>query len=218
MDSELLPARPFALGDGGPPPVPGEAARLARLARAGLALAPTTWIPAEAEEGFYRWNHLPARLAALFAPVASRDPDEDDVEDLAEDARALLARHAMLDAWVDDFYDAIAGLPSPVRVRRPDDGGRVAARGRPALLALRAVWADAWSDAAVLGRLRATGSVALAEGPALVQGADDRAAPGELASRVAAVLGARVEVRVDGGGRIVRLGSAARPEGGEREG
>lgn len=218
MEFPADPARPFLVPTDGPPPVPGEARELATLARAGIELAPAAWVPAAAEESFYRWNHLPTRLASLFAPVASHDPDEDDIEDVAAEARALIEGHALLDVWVDAFYDAVASLPARVRVRRPGRPGREAARGRPALLALRSTWAEAWSDAAVLSRLRATGSVALEAAPTLVQQSADASASEALARRVRAALDHDGTVRADERGRVTRLGSAARPEAVASEG
>jgi hypothetical protein len=202
---------PWPASDGPPPELPGEPAELAALA-AELPLAPRVWIPAEAEEAFYRLNHLPPRLAALFEGVASHDPDEDDVEDLAPAARALLAGHALLDEWVDAFYEPTSELGDRLRVRRPGATGRTGAAGRPALLALRRTWAEAWSDEAVLARLRASGSVALDAAPVLVHAADDAPAPPELASRVAEILGGPRAAFCLPDGRLTRLGSATRPE------
>jgi hypothetical protein len=59
-------------------------------------------------------------------------------------AAAWVRGHALLDAVVDTFYDALVGLPPNVMVRRPGALGSVAARGRPALLAVKRVWADDW--------------------------------------------------------------------------
>jgi hypothetical protein len=211
MDGHLAGVgAPWPARSDAPPDLPGEPAELARLA-GEVALAPRVWIPAEAEEAFYRLNRLPPRLRDLFAPVEGHDPDEDDVEEIAPAARALLAEHALLDAWVDAFYEALAPLSDRVRVRRPGTPGRTAARGRPALLAVRAVWAEAWSDEAVLARLRATGGVALAAGPLLVHDADDAPAPPALAARVAELLGEPRAVAARPDGAITRLGSAARP-------
>ncbi len=218
MDDALLDAaRPWPPRADAPPAVPGEAAELAALADA-VPLAPRVWIPAAAEEAFYRLNHLPTRLAAIFEGVASHDPDEDDVEELGPEARALLAQHVLLDEWVDAFYETTLRLGERLRVRRPGSPGRTAARGRSALLALRTVWAEAWSDAAILARLRASGSVALPARPLLVHAAEDAPASPELRARVAAVLGGPREVRALAGGEVSRIGSAARPDGSEPEG
>lgn len=210
---EAVPAatRPYRVDGSGPPPLAGESAELATLAEAGVALAPLVWVPPSAEDAFYRWNHLPSRLRELFAPVSEADPDEDDVEDLIPEAHALLARHALLDAWVDAFYDAIATLPDTVTVRRPGARGVDVSRGRPALLAIRAAWAEAWSFEAVLARLRASASVALEAEPLLLHDAGSEPAPPATVARVGEVLGRTCDVHADGAGRVTRLASPARP-------
>lgn len=130
-----------------------------RAAAATTPLAPRVWVPASVEAAFYRLNRLPPRLEALFDGVAGPDPDEDDVEDVAPEARALIAEHALMDLFVEAFYEVLRPLPAAVRVRRLGTAGRVAVRGRPALLALRATWADDFADEAIVRRLRAGGSV-----------------------------------------------------------
>lgn len=195
---------PWPPSDGAPPAQPGEPADLGALVGV-VPLAPRVWIPAAAEEAFYRLNHLPPRLAALFDEVASTDPDEDDIEEIAPHARALMTSHVLLDDWVDAFYDATRTLGDRLEVRRPGAAGRGASRGRPALLALRAAWAEAWSDEAVTARLRATGSVALEARPAIVHAAGDVPAEPALAREVAGALGAPREVRVLPDGRVTRV-------------
>lgn len=143
-----------------------------RAAAAMAPLAPRVWVPASVEAAFYRLNRLPPRLEALFDGVAGLDPDEDDVEDLAPEARALIAGHALMDLFVEAFYEVVQPLPSPVRVRRLGTAGRVAGRGRPALLALRATWADDFADEAILWRLRAGGGVVPPARPTVVHAGD----------------------------------------------
>ncbi|MDZ7800352.1 MAG: hypothetical protein U5K81_06120 [Trueperaceae bacterium] len=205
MDGPPEDAAAFLIGRAGPPAVAGEPAELAALAAGGLPLAPILWVPAAAEATFYRLNGLPHRLEALFETLDPVDPDEDDVEELAPRARALLREHVVLDTWIDAFYDRLERFPSPVRVRRPGTAGRVEPRGRPALLALRATWADAWSDDRVLARARATGSVHATPAPVLVQAADDAPASPDVSARAEAILGERREVRVLAGGGITRV-------------
>lgn len=147
-----------------------------REAAASTPLAPRVWVPASVEAAFYRLNRLPPRLEALFDGVAGPDPDEDDVEELAPEARALIAGHALMDLFVEAFYEALRPLPSPVRVRRLGTAGRVAVRGRPALLALRATWADDFTDAAIVGRLQAGGGVVPPARPTVLH-ADDVEGP-----------------------------------------
>lgn len=201
---------PLRVGPDGPPPVPGEPADLAAVAAAGLPVASAVWVPAAAEEAFYALNRLPPRLVELFDDVDPWDPDEDDIEERSPLARALLARHVLLDDWIDAFYEQLAGLPSSVRVRRPDSEGRVCTRGRPALLALRATWADDWRDDEVLARLRASGSVAVEAGPVFVQDAADAPAPAALARRVEGIVGGPREVYALADGSITRAESATR--------
>ena len=199
---------PWPPSDGPPPAHPGEPAELAVLAGV-VPLAPRVWIPATAEEAFYRLNHLPPRLAELFRDVASTDPDEDDIEEIAPHARALVTSHVLLDTWVDAFYEATRPLGERLEVRRPGAAGPRASRGRPALLALRAVWAEAWSDEAVTARLRATGTVALEARPAIVHAAGDVPASPALAEAVAEALCGPREVWALPDGRVTRLAPRA---------
>lgn len=150
-----------------------ELAALAQLAAAGLRTAPLRVVAAASEETFYRLNNLPAQLAALFAGLDLRDPDEDDLEERAEAAQALLKRHFLLDEFVDLFYAGLGGLPATVRVRRPHTetgtaAGRVVTKGRPALLALKETWTDDWGFDALWRRVQAEHGVALAARPVLV--------------------------------------------------
>lgn len=202
---------PWPPSDGPPPRWPGEPTDLADLVGV-VPLAERVWIPAAAEETFYRLNHLPPRLTALFAEVASTDPDEDDVDEIAPRARALVASHVVLDDWVDAFYEATGSLGERLEVRRPGAAGRRASRGRPALLALRAVWGEAWSDDAVTRRLRATGTVGLEARPIIVHAAGDGPAEPALARRIADALGGPREVRALSDGRVTRVAlPATRP-------
>lgn len=175
------------------PPEVDEIAALQALAAGGVPVTRIAVVPAEVEERFYRLNNLPARISALFADVDPRDPDEDDLEERAPAAMELVERHFLLDELVDAFYDRIAGLPARVRVRRPGAAGVECARGRPALLAVKRLWAGDWSFDALVGRLERTGTFAIEERPVLVHGRDEAAAP--LASaRARAVLGEGFEI------------------------
>ena len=154
-----------------------ELAALAQLAAAGVRLAPLRVVPSTAEETFYRLNNLPAQLSALFAGLDLSDPDEDDLEELAPAAQALLRQHFLLDEFVDLFYTGLAGLPARLRVRRPNtlkiEGrtvveGRVVTKGRPALLALKDTWADDWSFDALWTRTTRLGTVALGARPVIL--------------------------------------------------
>lgn len=172
-----------------------ELTALGRLHRAGLPVAPLRVLLPGAEEAFYRLNNLPAQLAALFAGLDLSDPDEDDLEERAPAAQALLKTHFLLDEFVDAFYVGLAPLPNRLRVRRatppggPLAGGRVALKGRPALLALKDLWADDWSVAALLTRTAETASVGLAARAVLIGAPGRERAGGELTDRAAEVLG-----------------------------
>ena len=190
---------PLFLGSHAPPGDDPESLWLGGLD--GVApRAPRVWVPAQAEAAF----HLETRLEALFEGVVDDDPDEDEIEEIAPEARSLLAGHVLLDAWVDAFYDACRPLGPRVRVRRPGEAGREATNGRPALLAVRAAWASAWSDDALLDRLRAGGGVRPVPRPLMVHAAD-AAAPEARTEAVRAHLGAPLHVFVEPDGGVTRL-------------
>lgn len=182
--------------------LPPEFSALRRLADAGFRLAPLRIVPTAAEETFYRLNNLPAQLSALFRGVDLSDPDEDDLEELAPKAQRLVRAHFLLDEFVDGFYAGLSGLPAQLRVRRPNTGrvahsGRVVARGRPALLALKDTWTDDWSFDALSARTVLEGSVALAAQPVLfAPPAQDDAGDAE-AGRASSLLGERVRLLRD---------------------
>lgn len=125
-----------------------------RARAAGVEIAPMAVVPREVEATFYRLNNLPARIRRLFAGVNLADPDEDDLEDLAPEAEALVLGHALLEEVVEAFYAATDGLATSLTVRRSGSDGRGAVRGRPALLALKRCWADDWLPGTLLERLR----------------------------------------------------------------
>lgn len=175
---------------------------LLALRDAGVEVAPIVVVPAAAEARFYRWNNLSARLAALFARVDLADPDEDDLEELAPAAEALLREHFLLDETVDAFYESTSRLPPRLRVRRPGGEGRPAGRGRPALLALKRAWADAWSAEALEDRLRSGFPLVPDPRPVLVHGDPLPASPPEAAA-VREALGVRAAFVVGRG--VVRL-------------
>jgi len=176
-----------------------ELVALKRLQEAGLPLAPMRVVPASVEETFYRLNNLPERLRVLFRGVDLRDPDEDDVEEIAPEAQELVRTHFLLDEFIDLFYGSLAGLPSRVRVRRPGEMGRPATRGRPALIALKATWTSDWSFEALMDRLAKEASIALQARPVILTAAGWEEADAALTAQVAEVLGE------DFGGRVPRL-------------
>lgn len=214
----LLHESPPGSPSGSPPGAPScaELRALLRLREAGLPLAPLLLVPAAVEERFYRLNNLPAQLLALFRGVDPSDPDDDEVEEAAPRARALLRQHFLLDEFIDAFYEAAGALPPRVRVRRPGSAGREVARGRPALLALKGCWEDDWRFETLMARLLATGSLAVSARPVLLHAPDQRVGdpaghdPADandeaaLAARAAEELGAGVGVWASEG-RITRL-------------
>jgi len=183
-----------------------------RLLAAGM---PCGWlvVPAALEERFYRFTNLPARLRQAFAEVDPDDPDEDLVEEAAEAAADAFAQSFLLDEAIDAFYAGLEGLAASVLVRRAAsvlvrraDAGpsRTAARGRPALLAWKRLYADDWSVDAVMARLRARRSLALDARPVVVHDAAEHGAP-ELDARAGHVLGSAVRLHVDTRGAFVRI-------------
>ncbi len=157
-----------------------------------MTLAPLRILPEATEEQFYRLNNLPAQLSALFAGLDLVDPDEDDLEELAPEAQRLIRAHYLLDEVVDGFYAGLEGLPQSLRVRRlnTDDTvstGRPVRRGRPALLALKELWAEDWAFEPLWARVVHTGSVALSARP-LILGAAGYADAGDAESEHASAI------------------------------
>ena len=187
-----------------------DATELAWLRRAeahGVPITPMAVVPAQVEADFYRWNNLPARLVALFADLDGVDPDEDDLDELLPTAAALVRGHALLDAVVDTFYDALVGLPPNVTVRRPGAPGSVAARGRPTLIAVKRVWADDWLLEPTLGRvIRGRGWLPTPR-EVLVHAADVHPDP-VVSSAASDAIGRPVRAWSDREGRLARLGLA----------
>ena len=169
--------------------------------RDSLDIAPLLIVPAAAEEHFYRLNNLAGQLEALFEDVDLSDPDEDDLEELAPEAQSLFKRHFLLDEFIDLFYAGLRVLPSRVSVRRDGEAGQSALRGRPALIALKNVWAAAWTFEALTARLPAP-TLALNARPVIISPVGETASA-EVTERVQAVIG-RAQVWTSGGG-VLRL-------------
>lgn len=180
-----------------------EVAALQRLDRAQLDVATVTVVPAGVEERFYRLNNLPERLLSVFAGVDPADPDEDDLEERAPDAVRLIERHFLLEELIDAFYDRLAALPSRVVVRRSGGAGREAPRGRPALLALKRLWAADWTFDALVSRLESQASFALEARDVLVHGVDAPAS-GRVAAAALDVLGPGFDIWATARGEITR--------------
>lgn len=169
-----------------------------------MPVTPMAVVPPRVEADFYRWNNLPERIATLLAGLDPLDPDEDDLEDLLPTAAAWVRDHALLDAVVDTFYDALGGLPARLTVRRPGAPGGAATRGRPALIAVKRTWADDWLLAPCLARARGGRGWLPAPRPVLIHTADLRADPA-VAAAAAAALGRPVAAWSDPEGRLARL-------------
>jgi hypothetical protein len=201
--------RPAAPNDGGerPPGATEEGSELAWLHRAeahGVPVAPMAVVPPQVEADFYRWNNLPERIDALLADLDPEDPDEDDLEDLLPTIASWVRDHALLDAVVDTFYGALGGLPSRLVVRRPGAPGSEALRGRPALIAVKRLWAEDWLLAPTLARARGGGGWLPVPRPVLIHAADLRADPAVAVAAVRA-LGRPVAAWSDPEGRLARL-------------
>jgi hypothetical protein len=142
---------------------------LRTLAAGGLPVAPTVVVPAAAEEEFYRLNNLGGRIGVMFGRVDLRDPDDDDIDELAPEAERLVAAHFLLDEFIDRFYEASTDLPQLVRVRRPGESGEVTRKGRRSLLALKRAWSDDWGFERIWARLQGGAPLLPAPRPLLIQ-------------------------------------------------
>lgn len=181
-----------------------ELAALAALTDAGWRWHGVA-VAAAFEGSFYRLNNLPILLAALYRDLDPTDPDEDILEEVEAEALALVGEHYLLDEAIDAFYDAIAGLPAELVVRRAGDAaGRIAPDRRAALLALKHLYQDDWRVTAVLDRLALTGSLAIDARPVLLTPAHDRADP-DLSRDASAVLGYPVSAWAGAVGELTRL-------------
>jgi hypothetical protein len=208
----IMPGDPAAPTTLGPPPFApegpdpgGELSALERLARAGVPLARIAIVPAGAEERFYRLNNLAERIRALFDDVDLDDPDEDDIEEVAPRAQALLVGHYLLDETIDEFYRAIGPLGARLQVRRAGEAGERVAAGRPALLAVKRLWQRTWSIERVLGRLRSGGPLAPDAAPVLIHAADAELPGGVALDSARLIVGAGVGVFGLSDGSVTRL-------------
>lgn len=171
----------------------GELADLLALERSGMALGLVA-LPAAVEDSLYRFNNLPARLAALYTGLDPFDPDEDLLEEAEESAVRLVDQAHQLDEVIDAVYEALAGLPAELVVRRPGEpGGLEVAGRRGALLALKRLAQGDWSAQAVMARVTRTASVAL-EAREVIVHASGSTHDAALSARAAQVLGRQVDV------------------------
>lgn len=163
---------------------------------------------ASSQEEFYRYGNLVRQLHQLFSAVDPADPDEDDLEELAPAAMALVTGSYLLDEVIDAFYETVSLLPAERRVRRPGSAGLEARGSRGSLLALKRIWAADWSFEALEQRLRSTASFAVDARPVLVHAADTESLQRPLLDQVAAALGEQSRVWVTADGSISRLAAA----------
>ena len=178
---------------------------LARLHAAGLAVAPIMLVPPESQENFYRYGNLVRLLSEVFEGVDPADADEDDLEERAPEAMALITGSYLLDEVIDDFYETVAGLPELRRVRRPGLAGMEARGQRASLLAVKRMWAQDWSFEALTERLADTATFRLEARPLLIHAADVPATDRRLLEAVTATLGRPSAVHVSADGAITRL-------------
>lgn len=167
------------------------------LGECGLPVAEIVVVPAALEEEFYRLNNLNIRLRQMFAAVDMSDPDDDEIEDIAPEAKRLVKGHYLLDEFIDGFYQATSELPSPVRVRRPGESGLVSSPGRPALLALKRSWCADWEFDSLWSRLSGSGSLLPEPRPVLIHAAGLASMPVELNRDAEALLGRAVTLHGD---------------------
>jgi hypothetical protein len=146
-----------------------ELTALKKLHAGGLPISPILIVPAALEEHFYRLNNLPEQLSKLFSKVNLKRPDEDHLEDLAPQAQSLIKRHYFLDEIIDMLYLALTPLPNQVTVRRPQENGIIALKGRPTLMALKNIWVQNWSFENLLERIEKNSSIAITERPVIIQ-------------------------------------------------
>lgn len=205
IQANLLPKALSLLAPDDPSLQEKEVQDLKRLVDGGLMVAPILVVPASLEEYFYRLNNLPAQLSSIFAKIKTTNPDEDDVEDAAPQAQALLKRHYLLDEVIDMFYEQLEFLPERVTVRRAGGEGKTVTKGRPALMALKDVWIEDWSFEAVLDRLERTQTIGLEARPTLITTESTGEASKEVLNQVRNILGEDVELEVSNGLGITRI-------------
>jgi hypothetical protein len=177
---------------------------LQRAAQQGVWVAPMVVVAAHIEDDFYRWNNLQEPIQQTLAPFNEADPDEDDIAEVTDRLQRLVLEHALLDAVVDHFYQEAMTLPARLRVRRPGEAGVMALRGRPALLAVKRTWAEAWTLEAIMARTRAQLGWWPEAQPVLLH-ADDAFEDATLAAAAGEALGERVRAWRDSQGRLLRL-------------
>lgn len=195
-----------------------ELALLSRLHQAGVAITPMHIISPEVETNFYKLNNLPEQLSQLFQQVDLQHPDEDDIEEIAPQAQALLQQSYLLDEVIDAFYASLEHAPEWLCLRYPypysldiADVEHKVLRGRPSLMRLKALWRARWSYEALWARLEQQHSIALQSYPILMH-APSVVEMNEMPADMADILNSAantLRVFVDEAGRITHLRLAA---------
>jgi hypothetical protein len=178
------------------PDLVGELKSLKTLEQAGLVIAPLLVIPAALEEHFYHLNNLPAQLSKLFANINLKRPDEDDLEDLAPQAQSLIKKHFFLDEIIDMIYSMLQPMPERVVLRRPDENGLEVLNGRPALMAIKDLWAEDWTFEVLLERLEKSSSIAITERPIIIQNVGGTSSEA-LSKQASQLLGNTIQVEAN---------------------
>lgn len=191
-----------------------ELALLSRLHQAGIAITPMHIISPEVETNFYKLNNLPEQLSQLFQQVDLQYPDEDDIEEIAPQAQALLQQSYLLDEVIDAFYASLEHAPEWLCLRYPypysldiADVEHKVLRGRPSLMRLKALWRARWSYEALWARLEQQHSIALQSYPILMH-APSVIEMNEMPADMADILDSAantVRIFVDEAGRIAHL-------------
>lgn len=191
-----------------------ELALLSRLHQAGIAITPMHIISPEVETNFYKLNNLPEQLSQLFQQVDLQYPDEDDIEEIAPQAQALLQQSYLLDEVIDAFYASLEHAPEWLCLRYPypysldiADVEHKVLRGRPSLMRLKALWRARWSYEALWARLEQRQSIALQSYPILMH-APSVIEMNEMPADMADILDSAantVRIFVDEAGRIAHL-------------
>lgn len=195
-----------------------ELALLSQLNQAGIAITPMHIISPEVETTFYKLNNLPEQLSQLFQQVDLQYPDEDDIEEIAPQAQALLQQSFLLDEVIDAFYACLEHAPNWLCLRYPHpysldvaDVAHKVLRGRPSLMRLKALWRARWSYEALWARLEQQQNIALQSYPILMH-APIVAKMDEIPLDMVDILdnaAHTVQIFVDEAGRIAHLRLAA---------
>lgn len=168
---------------------------LTTLAECGMPVARIVVVPATVESEFYRLNNLIDHLRLHFSALNLNVPDDEDIEDLAPGAEALVDGHYLLDEFIDRFYDAISGMATDLRIRRPAQDGWTTSGPRAGLLAVKRAWRADWAFEAIWERLSNGGDLVPAPRPLLLHASPLQPLPLELSNDASALLGKPVMLK-----------------------